>query len=210
MSKLLYIQASPQGKLSYSIKVADAFLQAYQERRPGDKIERMNVFREGMPSFDGFIIAAKYKILHGLPHSPDEKKAWAAVERIIARFKSADKYLLAVPMWNFGIPYRLKQYLDIILQPGYTFSYDPEKGYSGLVTGKPVLAIYARGGDYSEGSAANAVDFQKRYMDVVLGFMGFTDIRSVIIQPTLMNGPDVAEQMAEAAIAKAKEILDSF
>jgi FMN-dependent NADH-azoreductase len=47
-------------------------------------------------------------------------------------------------------------------------------------------------------------------MDAVLGFMGFTDIRSVIIQPTLIKGPDVAGQMAEAAIANAKEILDSF
>ena len=55
----------------------------------------------------------------------------------IEQFVNADKFLLAIPMWNFGIPYRLKQYLDVILQPGYTFSFSPETGYSGLVTGKP-------------------------------------------------------------------------
>lgn len=56
-------------------------------------------------------------------------------------------------MWNFGIPYRLKQYIDILVQPGYTFSYSPEQGYTGLVN-KPAAVVYARGGDYSSKEAA--------------------------------------------------------
>jgi len=210
MNKLLYIQASPQGKLSFSIKVADAFIKAYRARYPGDKIEKVNVFNEDLPPLDGFALSCKYKVLHGLEPSPDEKKAWKVVEKFISRFKSADKYVMAVPMWNFGIPYRLKQYLDVIVQPGYTFSFDPEKGYSGLVTGKPVLVVYARGGDYPEGTGGETLDFQKRYMDVILGFMGFTDIRSGVVQPTLMKGPDVAAQKVEETIAKVKEMLDGF
>ena len=35
------------------------------------------------------------------------------------------------------------------MQPGYTFSFDPEKGYAGLVTGRPVVPIYARAGEYA-------------------------------------------------------------
>ncbi len=210
MSKLLYIQASPQGGLSFSSKVADAFLEAYGERRPKDTIEKLNVFKEEIPPFDECTIAAKYKIMHGLPHSPDEKKAWVAVEKTISRFKSADKYVFAVPMWNFGIPYRLKHYFDVLVQPGYTVAYDSPKGFSGLVTGKPAIIVYARGGDYPEGPASDAVDFQKRYMECILGFIGFTDIRSVIIQPTLAKGPEVADRMAEEAIRNVKEMLDGF
>ena len=51
-------------------------------------------------------------------------------------------------MWNFGIPYILKHYIDLIVQPGLTFSFSPSEGYKGLVTGKPVTVVYARGGAY--------------------------------------------------------------
>ena len=61
-------------------------------------------------------------------------------------FKSADKYLVSLPMWNFSIPYKLKQYIDLLVHRGLTFSFTPEGGYKGLVTGKPLVAVYARGG----------------------------------------------------------------
>jgi FMN-dependent NADH-azoreductase len=47
-------------------------------------------------------------------------------------------------MWNFGIPYVLKHYIDILVQPGDIFSYPPDTGYSGHVTGKPVMLVCAR------------------------------------------------------------------
>ena len=209
MAKLLYIQASPHGGRSHSIQVADAFLAAYRKAHPGDEVVTVDVFRKDLPAFDGPALDAKYAIMHGKKHSPEQAKAWQAVEAVIAEFISADKYLLAVPMWNFGIPYRLKHYLDILLQPGYTFSFSPEKGYEGLVRGKPAMIAFARGGDY-ENADPNAVDFQKRYLELVLGFIGITDIRSVVVQPTLQGGPEVASQKTAAAIAEAKKLAETF
>ena len=55
---------------------------------------------------------------------------------MIERFKGADKYLFSLPMWNFGIPYKLKHYIDVLVQPTYTFSFSPKEGYKGLVTRK--------------------------------------------------------------------------
>ena len=55
--------------------------------------------------------------MHGQESSEDELRAWTRVEDVIADFKAADKYVLSVPMWNFGIPYRLKQYFDVLVQP---------------------------------------------------------------------------------------------
>lgn len=204
MSKLLYIQASPRKERSYSRSVADAYASAYQEKYPQDTVDTIDLFTECLPSFDGLAIQAKYKIMHGENHSPEELKAWQIVERVIERFKSADKYLLAVPMWNFGIPYRLKQYLDLIIQPGLTFSFSPESGYSGLVKGKPFTVVYARGGEYPTDSP---MDFQKKYIDLVLGFIGFTDIKSIIVEPTLAGGPDTAKAKCEEAIRAALATL---
>lgn len=200
MSKLLYIKASPRGERSYSVRVADAFVDACRKNNPDTEVEVLNLFEADLPAFDGATLQAKYAILHGENPTAKEKKAWEVVERIINCFKTADVYVLAVPMWNFGISYRLKQYIDIITQPTYTFSYSPEKGYKGLVTGKPLFAAYARGGEYP---ADSEMDFQKKYVDVAMGFIGFTDIRSVIVQPTLAGGKETARQRLDEAIEQA-------
>jgi FMN-dependent NADH-azoreductase len=206
MSKLLYIEASPRVERSYSISVAKEFLDAYQEANPDDEVKKINLFHYDMVPFDGLAVQAKYTILHGKEHSAEERRAWDAVEKIIDEFKSADKYLLSTPMWNFSVPYRLKQYIDLLVQPGYTFSFTPEEGYVGLVTDKPLCAIYARGGEYPAGTDYEAFDMQKKYIETIFGFMGFTDIRPIIIEPTLQGGPDVAKAKREEAMQQAREL----
>jgi FMN-dependent NADH-azoreductase len=210
MSKLLYIQASPRGKRSHSIAVADAFVETYGQKHPDDKIVTLNVFDASIPDFDGPAVQAKYAILHGQPHSKEQQQAWNNVEKVIERFTSADKYVLAVPMWNFGIPYRLKHYIDLLVQPGYTFRFSEEKGYEGLVAGKPMLAVYARGGEYPLNSEAEPFDLQKKYVELIFGFIGFEDMRSVVVEPTLQGGPGVAETKRQKAINKAREMATAF
>ena len=207
MSKLLYIQASPRKDRSYSRAVADAFVEAYKKTHQGDEVVTLDIFRMDLPAFDGAALDAKYAIMHGKTHSPEEKTAWRSIEKVIEQFKSADKYVFAVPMWNFGIPYRLKQYFDVIAQPGYTFSFSATEGYKGLVAGKPVLVVYARGGAYGAGAD---IDLQKKYMELVLGFIGFKDIRSIIVEPTLAEGPDAAAKKRETAIAEAKKQAQKY
>ena len=210
MSKLLYIQASPRGQRSHSIAVADAFIEAYELKHPDDEIVTLNLFDASIPNFDGLAVQAKYTILHGQAHSKEELQVWKNVEEVIEQFTSADKYVLAVPMWNFGIPYRLKQYIDLLVQPGYTFSYSEDTGYKGLVVGKPMLAVYARGGEYPPGSGTEAFDLQTKYIELIFGFIGFEDIRSVAVEPTLQGGPVVTEAKRQEAIIKVKEIAAVF
>ena len=148
--------------------------------------------------------------MHGQEHSKEQLQAWKKVEQLIGQFTSADKYVLAVPMWNFSIPYRLKQYIDNLVQPGYTFGYSEEKGYEGLVTGKPLLVVYSRGGQYQAGSGAEAFDLQKKYVELISSFIGFNDIESVFVEPTLQGGPDTAQEKLAEAIAQAKKIAVDF
>ena len=208
MSRVLYIQASPRGERSYCIAAADAFIEAYRQKNPDDEIVTLNVFDTPLCDFAGFTLQAKYSIMHGQEHSKEELKAWGAVEKVIEQFNSADKYVLATPMWNFSIPYRLKQYIDILVQPGYTFSYSEDAGYQGLVKGKPLLVVYSRGGEYvGEGAG---FDLQSKYIELIFGFIGFENIRSLIVEPTLQGGPEVAKAKRKEAIEKAKEMAANF
>lgn len=210
MAKLLYIKASPMGELSYSTAVADAFIEAYRKQNAQDEIKVIDLFKAALPAFDFEAASAKYKIMHGKEHSPKDRRIWQGIVSVIEEFKSADKYVLAAPMWNFSIPYRLKQYIDILVQPGYTFTVTASGGYDGLVKGKPVFIAYARGGEYIPGTDSQAFDLQKKYLELILGFMGLTDIRSVTVEPTLAAGPETANQKRAEAIEKARQLARKF
>lgn len=209
MAELLYIESSPRKDRSSSIEVAHEFLDAYRKAHPQDQIETLDLWAENLPPFNGDAITGKYAILHGQPHTAEQLAGWKKIEEIIGRFKSADKYVISLPMWNFTIPYILKHYFDIIIQPGYTFSYSPQEGYKGLVTGKPILAIYARGGQYGAGSGGEAYDLQTKTLEQLLGFIGFTDIKKILVEPT-MGAPAEKEKMMEKVKAEAVKMAANF
>lgn len=208
MAKLLYIESSPRKERSKSIAVAKGFLEKYKETHPDDEIITLDLWAAELPEFDGYTIDAKYQVLHGQNFDEEQQEAWQAVIEVCNEFKSADKYVISLPMWNFGIPYKLKHYIDVLTQPGQTFSYSPDTGYSGLVTGKPVAVVYARGGAYGN-EQSKGMDLQKGYMDLLLGFIGFTDIHSVLVEPTLADPQDVAKTEANG-IADAQAIAAAF
>jgi FMN-dependent NADH-azoreductase len=205
MSTLLYIESSPRKDRSESIAVAREFLDAYAASHGSDSIETIDLWGLALPEFDGYTINAKYKILHGDEHDASEAKAWTTVVDLFQQFNRADKYLFSLPMWNFGLPYKLKHYLDVIIQPGLAFSFSPSEGYHGLVTGKPAVVVYARGGEYQGSAEAAAMDFQKPYFEMLLQFMGFTTIRPIVVEPTL-GAPDIAEQARLGAKDLARKI----
>lgn len=209
MSRLLYIESSPRKKRSASIEIATVFLDEYKKTHPTDEVEVLDLWHTEIPEFDGDVIDAKYSIMHGQAQTEAQRKAWRKVEQLISQFKQADKYLFSLPMWNFSIPYKLKQYIDVIVQPSYTFTFSPEQGYKGLVVNKPAALIYARGGDYHEGSGAESLDLQIKYMETILKFIGFSDLRYIVVEPTLA-GQDQKDRTVQKAKTDAIEVAAKF
>ncbi|PQO47233.1 FMN-dependent NADH-azoreductase [Blastopirellula marina] len=209
MAKLLHIESSPRKARSASIAVAKEFIAAYQAANPADEVENWDLWSTSLPEFDGMTIDAKYQILHGQDHTAEQAAAWQGVKDVFDRFNSADKYVLSLPMWNFAIPYKLKHLIDVIAQPGLAFSFSPETGYSGLVTGKPITVIYSRGGEYTSSEQMKALDFQKSYVEFLLGFIGFTDIKTILVEPMLAP-PEVSGPAKDAAKQQAIEIASNF
>ncbi|MFP4029523.1 MAG: NAD(P)H-dependent oxidoreductase [Candidatus Brocadiia bacterium] len=89
-------------------------------------------------------------------------------------------------------------------------SFDPDEGYSGLVTDRKAFIAYARGGNYSDDAAMRELDHQTTYMPQILGFMGITDVESVTVEPTLHEGQEVAEEKRDLAIDRARTIAENF
>jgi FMN-dependent NADH-azoreductase len=204
MAKLLFIEGSPRKLRSKSTQVARTFLTAFQKSHPNDSIETLDLWATPLPRFDGATIEAKYAIGEGRAHTPEEAHAWRAVVDLIERFKSADKYLFSLPMWNFGVPYVFKHFIDVIVQPGLTFGHSPDSGYKGLVTGKKAVAIYARGGAYGPGTGAEGYDLQSKTVTGIFGFIGLTDLVNIFVEPTFGAPTDV-----EAGFSKAEDFAIS-
>ena len=142
----------------------------------------------------------------GSDFTADQQAAWDAVTRAGEHFKGFDKYVFAVPMWNFGIPYALKHYIDVVTQPGLTFEVK-DGSYSGLCSG-PALLVNARGGEYNP-NMPGGYDYEEPYMQLWCGFIGLTP-QSILVQPTASGGPDAAKAAREAAIEKARDMAASF
>ena len=110
-------------------------------------------------------------------------------------------------MWNFSIPYTLKKYIDIIIQPKYLFRYT-QTGVEGLVNGRKMAVIASRGGEYIS-QEARKIDFQEPYLRAIFGFVGITDMTFIVAQPMGM-GLEIQEQKIEEAQKLAKKIAEVF
>ena len=104
MPKLLHIEASPRKERSHSIEIARVFLDSYREAHPTDEVETLDIWSADLPRLDGPALDAKYAAVNGLMHTPEQAESWSRIAELADHFKSASKYLLSLPMWNFGVP----------------------------------------------------------------------------------------------------------
>jgi FMN-dependent NADH-azoreductase len=208
MPKLFHLNCSPRAD-SESAAGARVFLDGFRKSRPDWDIDAMNLWREHLPEFEGYVLEAKYARMNGRTFTDSQRDAFAVAERIAIRLALADRVLVSTPMWNFSIPYKLKQWFDVIVQPGLTFRFDPAQGYQPLLKDRPTLVIVASGGDFITGMNRGRTDMATPYLREALRFIGVSNVRFVPIGPT--TGPPEAIRTArEAAHRRLTELAATF
>jgi FMN-dependent NADH-azoreductase len=203
MKKLLHIIATPRAEESRTLKVSASYLELFTKTHPDWVVEELNLTKEDLPSLTVKRVDGKYVLLGGKELSGEFRAAWQEIIQHIERFLSADAYLVSTPMWNFSIPYVLKHYLDIIVQPKYLFQYT-KTGVEGLVKNRKMVVITSRGGDYST-PESRTLDHQEPYLRAIFGYVGIKDIQFIIAQPMDM-GDSLQAQKIQEAQGKAKEL----
>jgi FMN-dependent NADH-azoreductase len=203
MTRVLYVEASPRKIRSASIEVARAAIAAWRKLDAGLAVDTLDVWSTVLPEIDGPVMEAKYAGLAGTPLTPAQAEAWSQISAIAARFLAADVMLLAVPLWNFSIPYKLKQLIDVVSQKDLLFTFDGQR-FDGLLRGRKALVIYARGLDYAPTAAtpAGTYDFQKPYIEMWLRYVGISDITCIVVEKTLA-GPEIDHISRTSACAEA-------
>ncbi|MBA3408072.1 MAG: NAD(P)H-dependent oxidoreductase, partial [Solirubrobacterales bacterium] len=133
MSRLLHISSSPRGGASESLQIANAFLDSYRETHPDAGVDIWDLWDGSLPPFGPAAAAAKMTIFGGGTPEGEQAAAWRDARVTFDRFDAADHLLFSVPMWNASVPYILKQFIDVISQPGTVFGVDPQAGYTHLL-----------------------------------------------------------------------------
>jgi FMN-dependent NADH-azoreductase len=202
--KLLEIQSSPRGESSDSIALTKSFIEACKSEDSSIVVDTLNVWHEQLPEFDHEAIGAKYKAVKHETMTEAESSVWARIQLLIRRFQNADRIVLGTPMWNFGLPYKLKQLIDLVAQRNYLFTYDG-KQYGPLLNIEKAIVVYTRGSCYLEGTPIPpSFDHQAPYLDFWLRLSGVRELRGVIVD----NAWNRDRQESEVSLASCKAALE--
>ncbi len=204
----MHVEASPRGLRSASLHVASAFLEVWKARFPEATVDVLNVWTTHLPPFDGDALDAKYAGLEGRERSAEQEEAWRQIGALADRFRQASVVLLSVPMWNFGIPYRLKHLIDVISQKDVLFTLD-ERGLNGILGGRKAVVVDARGVGLGPDFPREELDYQQRYMTAWLRMIGITDINHIEVEKTLM-GPNVDHAARAQACTRAAALASTL
>ncbi|WP_342560226.1 FMN-dependent NADH-azoreductase [Psychrobacillus sp. FSL W7-1457] len=212
MTKLLFITANPNDENhSFSMAAGKAFIEAYTATNPKDEIVTVDLFKQEIPNLDADVFSGWGKLRAGQSMDALSKEELVKVSRlneILDQFVSADKMVFVTPLWNYLFPAVLKAYIDAVAVPGKTFRYT-EKGSVGLLQGKKVLHIQARGDFYSEGHPLADLELGNRYLKQLMAVMGISEFEGLFIEGhDAMR--DKAEEIKLAGIERAKQLAKKF
>jgi len=118
---------------------------------------------------------------------------------ILDEFLAADTIVIGAPMYNFTLPTQLKAWIDRIVVAGRTFQYGAN-GPEGLAGPKRVIIALARGGIYSEGSPAAALEHLETYLRGVFNFIGIEP--EFVVAEGLNLSPERREEAIRLALGE--------
>jgi len=167
---VLQVNSSINGNEGVSSQLADDLAS-----RLGDTLVRRDLAKHPVPHLDADTFIA-FAVAEG-ERTPQQRELVALSDQLIEELRAADVLLLALPMYNFGVPSAFKAWIDQVARAGVTFQYTPD-GPQGLLGEKRVIVVTTRGGHY----AGTPADNHSAYIKQVLGFLGLGDPEFVYVE----------------------------
>ena len=186
---ILHIDSSANTESSNSRVISDYLVEKLIDSGlSSDTIIRRDLAKQLLPQINAEDLIA----LHSSAESdrPSLKMHFDLSHDLITELKASDTLVIGVPMYNFGVPVVLKQWIDYIARAGQTFKYT-DKGPVGLSGVKQAYVVIASGGT----PIGSAMDHISPYLKTVLGFIGVETIH--IIDASGSKG-DKSKVIAEA------------
>lgn len=197
--KILQINSSARTESSHSTRLATSIARRLLAARPQSTLVVRDLSRTPHPVLDE---AALQALFSSAELRTEAQAARVALDdALIAELQAAEVVVLGVPMYNFGVPAQLKNWIDAISRAQVTFRYT-DKGPEGLLKGKKVYVALTRGGLYRNTPA----DTQVPYLKTIFSFLGMTDVQFVYAEGLAM-GPESEQKALAAAQVQIEEVV---
>jgi FMN-dependent NADH-azoreductase len=196
---ILQINSSARRDASHSTRLAIRVVERLRETARESKLTVRDLNNVPHPVLDEAALGALFTPAD--QRTPEQSARVALDDALIAELQAADVVVLGVPMYNFGVPAALKNWIDAISRAGVTFRYT-EKGPEGLLKGKKVYVALTRGGQYRNTPS----DTQVPYLKTIFTFLGMTDVQFVYAEGLAM-GPDAERSGLASAHEQIEEAL---
>lgn len=209
MPHLLHLDSSPRSfstttgsYQSVTRMLTQKFVTEWKTRHLDGVVTYRDLGHHPVPPVDEQWIGAAYTPVE--QRTPELNDALKISDELIDEFLAADICVFGIPMYNFSVPSTFKAYIDQIVRIGRTFNVDANDGFSGLVNGRQIIVITARGGNFRPGTPFAAYDHQEPYLKTIFGFMGITDVEFIHadrLNPITSDEATRTQSIAEAQAA---------
>ncbi len=192
--KLLYIDCCIRGECSRTRKIAEAFLSEMHcetETLVLDRMQLLPLDSASLARREAFVAAGDYSDgMFGLSK----------------QFAQAEMIVVAAPLWDMGVPAKLKTYFEHVSVSGLAFRED-EAGLSGCCKAEHLVYLTTRGMELPDG---HPMEQGTSYVKAISRFFGIREFHAVSAWGMDMVPSDEADRRLNAAMEAARELALSL
>ena len=207
MAHLLHIDSSIQGERSISRALSARAAERWRDANPDGTVTYRDLATEPVPHLDP--AGAQARFVPPEQHNAEQAASWARSVELVGEVAAADTVLFGLPLYNFGPPSTVKAWLDHLIAPG--LSMDLASG-DGLLGGREMIVLAARGGGYAEGTPREGWDHAQPWLPHGISLTGL-EPRFITAELTLADvNPAMADlrELAAASLKAAEEEVDAL
>jgi FMN-dependent NADH-azoreductase len=199
MAHLLHLDSSIQGERSISRALSARAVARWRDANPEGTVTYRDLAADPLPHLGP--AGAQARFVPPEQHNPEQAASWAISAELVGEVTAADTILLGLPVYNYGPPSTVKSWVDHLVAPG--LSVDPATG-DGLLGGRELIVLEARGGGYGEGTPREGWDHAQPWLPHGLSLTGL-EPRFIVAELTLADVNPAMADLRDLAAASLKE-----
>ncbi|CZE46389.1 NAD(P)H-dependent oxidoreductase [Campylobacter geochelonis] len=202
--KTLLINAHPKfdDKFSFSHMLEAKFKEKFELKFDKKLLTQLNLYGEAIPCLD--------KEMLDLFENPKENALSKRMDAIMEQFLSHKRVVIVMPLHNFNVTSRFKDYMDNILIAHKTFTYKSGGSVGLMNDDRKVLLLLSSGSLYTDSSRYEALDFASSYIKAMFcEMMGFNEFSLVRAEGTSLSRFS-KEEILDKSYANLDAVFDKF
>ncbi|OOF80159.1 FMN-dependent NADH-azoreductase [Rodentibacter caecimuris] len=207
--KTLLINAPPQFHLlNYTRKLQNYFVEQWAKLNPNEQITIISLAETDVPRLDDETLTLFSQKMAGAELTLAQQERAVKMQEILTQFKSHKRIVIAMPLHNFNIPSKLKDYMDNIFIAHETFRYTASGSEGLMIDGRKVFLLQSSGSIYTNNDRYTPLEFSRMYLKkMFINMMGFDAFYIARAQGTAIRSED---DVLTEAFAEIDRLLADF